>query len=285
MPIHQVTQDMLPEFNLVKMAVHQTLVKEIIKPRRTRWKLNHHSQPAMVRTDQPALRESNSQYAKEISQRNLDKENKLLAEPNQTALKTQDWLHQKSAISQVLNPLFNSRPPTTTSTTTNITIDKTMLVPLMLAKEPLSQKMTILKLRPHYQCAMVQTEPQELTADWPREPRWPRALLNKMVMHQPETRETQQLRRMIPQLRHLYHHVLRLQRDPSQELTAEQLFHCAAIHRKEQSQELIADLHQRRKRASLRDKIISFKYKRMTKNSSTQDQTDSTSQSFPSAPV
>lgn len=156
---------MLPEFNLVKMAVHQTLVKEIIKPRRTRWKLNHHSQPAMVRTDQPALRESNSQYAKEISQRNLDQENKLLAEPSQTALKIQDWPHQKSAISQVLHPLFNSRPPTITSTTTNITIDKTMLVHQMLAKEPLSQKMTILKLRPHYQSAMVPTEPQELTAD------------------------------------------------------------------------------------------------------------------------
>ena len=165
MPTHQVTQDMLPEFNLVKMAVHQTLVKEIIKPRRTRWKLSQHSQPAMVRTDQPALRESNSQYAKEISQRNSDQENKLLAEPSQTALKTQDWPHQRNAISQVLHPLFNSRPPTITSTTTNITIDKTMLVHQMLAKEPLSQKMTILKLRPHYQCAMVPTEPQELTAD------------------------------------------------------------------------------------------------------------------------
>jgi hypothetical protein len=278
---------MLPELNLVKMAVHQMLVKEIIKPRRTRWRLSQHSQLAMVRMDQPALRESFSQYAKEISQRNSDQENKLLAEPSHSALKIQVWPHQKSALSQVLHPLFNSRPPTTTSTTTNITIDKTMLVHLMLAKEPVRQKMTIWKLRPHYQSVMVPTEPQELTADWPREPRWQGALLNKMVKHQPETRETQQLRRMIPQLRHHYHHVLRLQRDPSQVSTAEQLFHCAAIHRKEQSQELIADLHQRRKRASLRDKIISFKYKVMikTNHSSTQDQTDSTSQSFPSAPV
>jgi hypothetical protein len=186
----------------------------------------------------------------------------------------------------VLELLFNSRPPTITNTTTNITIDKTMLVHPMLAKEPLGQRMTILKLRHHYQFALARTEPQELTADWPREPGRQEALLNKMVMHQPETRGMQQPKRMIPQLRHHYHHVLRLQRDPNQESTAEQLFHCAAIRQKEQSQELIADLHQRGKRASLRDKIISFKYQVIkTKNSSTQDQTDSTSQSFPSVPV
>jgi hypothetical protein len=52
MPTLQVTQDMLPEFNLVKMEVHQMLVKEIIRQRRTRWRLNQHSQLAMVTMDQ-----------------------------------------------------------------------------------------------------------------------------------------------------------------------------------------------------------------------------------------
>lgn len=171
MPIHQVTQDMLPEFNLAKMIeVHQTLVKEIMRQRRTRWRLSQHFQLAMVRMDQPALRESNSQYAKEISQRSLDQENKLHAEPNQTALKIQVWLHQKSAISQVLNLLFNSRATTSTITNTTITIDKTTLLHPMLVKELVHQRIKILKLNQHNQSAMVQTEPQELTADCPREP-------------------------------------------------------------------------------------------------------------------
>jgi hypothetical protein len=46
---------MLPEFNLVKMEDHQMLVKEIIKQRRTRRRLNHHFQLAMVTMDQRVL--------------------------------------------------------------------------------------------------------------------------------------------------------------------------------------------------------------------------------------
>jgi len=189
-----------------------------------------------------------------------------------------------NALPQVLLNLllFSLRATTSIDIITNITKDKMMLHQLE-TRETTRQRKIKPKLRLHYQYAMVTTEYQELTAEWQSRPN---PLLNKMAMHQLETRETQQPKRTIPPERLHYHHVLPLQRDPLQALTAEELFHCAAILQKALYQELIADLQQGQG-ASLRDKIISFKLLVMIrkKHLSTQDQMDSTSQSFQSALV
>lgn len=140
---HQVTQDMLQEFKLIKMMVlTQMLVKETLWLRKTPPKQLSHSQNAMAPTESRRLtarRANQCQCALEINHQRSKRVFKLPAEFYQNVMLKMIKLSHQTAIEP---DKWRALP------------NKTMLLLLMLVKETSKPRKMVLKQLLHSQLAM-----------------------------------------------------------------------------------------------------------------------------------